>query len=393
MKIAYFDCFAGASGDMILGSLIDAGLPADQLKAELAKLHFSHYDLSAEKVHKKGMGATQASVTADADHQAHRHLSRIRAIIENSGLDPFVKQKSIEIFTRLARAEAKIHQTDIEHIHFHEVGATDAIIDIVGSVAGISLLGIERIFCSPLHVGTGTVKCAHGILPVPAPATLELVRGTPIYSSGIQGELLTPTGAAILTTVSEGFGPLPPMTAERIGYGAGTSDREIPNLLRVIIGETDCPHFLKGFETEQVAVIETGIDDMNPQIYDYLIQKLLAMGVMDAFLMPLQMKKNRPGTLITVICPPEMVGEVSNFLMRETTTIGVRWRTDSRIKAPRTVKEIQTCYGTVKVKIAGSPTDITNISPEYEDCKRIALEKQIPLKTVMEEARRCISDF
>lgn len=389
MKIAYFDCFSGASGDMILGALIDAGLSPDQLKAELAKLHLRNYDIRFENVHKNGIGSTRVSVVADGLHQEHRHLYHIREIIESSDLDPLVKQKSIDIFTRLAQAEAKIHRTDIEHIHFHEVGATDAIIDIAGSVAGISLLGIEKVFCSPLHVGTGTVNCAHGILPVPAPAALELVRGKPIYSDGIQGELLTPTGAAILTTLAAEFGPLPRMTAEHIGYGAGTSERDIPNLLRVIIGETDRV-FLKGFETEQIAVIETGIDDMNPQIYEYLIQKLLDMGVMDAFLTPVQMKKNRPGTLITIICQPEKVGEISDFLMRETTTIGVRWRTDSRIKAPRSIKTVQTRYGAVSVKIAGHDHDITNISPEYEDCKRIALENQIPLKTVMEEVRRCV---
>ncbi len=239
MQIAYFDCFAGASGDMILGSLMDAGLELDQLKAELAKLHLTHYDLQVKKVIKKGVGGCQALVVVDEGyHHHHRHLADIKSIIAQSDLEESIQQKSIAIFTRLAEAEAKVHQTTIEQIHFHEVGAMDAIIDVVGSVAGITALGIQKIFCSPLHLGSGTVECAHGTLPVPAPATAELVKGKPVYSTGIMGELLTPTGAAILTTLASDFGPMPAMSVEKIGYGAGTSEPAIPNLLRVMIGQT-----------------------------------------------------------------------------------------------------------------------------------------------------------
>lgn len=387
MKIAYFDCFAGASGDMILGSLIDAGLGLEQLRSELAKLHLTHYDLESRKVTKRGIGGSQVTVRIDEDHHHHHHrgIHDIEKIIENSELDECVKRRSIEIFTRLAEAEARVHRTTVEHIHFHEVGAMDAIVDVIGSVAGLSALGVEKIYCSPLHVGTGTVQCAHGTLPVPAPATAELIKGKPVYSTGVEGELLTPTGAAIVTTLSCDFGPMPLMTVEKVGYGAGTSEPTIPNLLRLIIGESS--EELQGYDLERVAVAETNIDDMNPQIYDYMIQKMLDMGALDVFLVPMQMKKNRPGTLLTTICTPERIGEFSDFLLKETTTIGLRWRIDNRVKAHRSIKEVQTEYGPVKIKVAEVNGSTINTTPEYEDCKRLALEKKIPLKQVMELAK------
>lgn len=239
MKIAYFDCFAGASGDMLLGALVDAGLDIETLKAEIAKLDLSHYDLQARQVVKNGIGGTQVAVVIDEDHHghAHRHLPEIESIIQASRLSDAVKQNSSLIFRRLAEAEARVHRIAVDRVHFHEVGAMDAIIDVVGAAAGIATLGVDRVCCSPLHVGCGTVRCAHGELPVPAPATAELVKGFPVYSSGVEGELLTPTGAAVLTTLSAEFGPLPPMTIERIGYGAGEADPAVPNLLRVLIGE------------------------------------------------------------------------------------------------------------------------------------------------------------
>lgn len=235
MKIAYFDCFSGASGDMILGALLDAGLSLDDLKAQLSLLGLSHWDLDVEKVTKNGISGSQALVKVEHEHH-HRHLSDIKAILMESRLDPEICEDSLKIFTRLAHAEATVHNTRIEKIHFHEVGAMDAIIDVVGAVIGLRTLGIEKIFCSPLHVGTGTVECAHGTLPVPAPATAELIKGKPFYSTGVQGELLTPTGAAILTTLCEEFGPMPAMISESVGYGAGTAQRSIANLLRVFVG-------------------------------------------------------------------------------------------------------------------------------------------------------------
>ena len=387
MVIAYFDCFAGASGDMILGALLDAGLTIERLREEISKLHLSHYELDVEKVVKKGIGGSQAHVTIDQDHHHHhhRHLSHIKDIIENSDLDAPIKEKSTEIFVRLAEAEARVHRSSVESVHFHEVGAMDAIIDVVGGVIGVSALGIDKVFCSPLHVGSGTIECAHGTLPVPAPATAELIKGKPVYSTGIKGELLTPTGAAILTTLSSGFGPMPAMTVGHIGYGAGTADPGIPNLLRVAIGEAKDD--TGDYEVEQTVLIETNIDDMNPQLYDYLIGLLLNEGALDVFLTPVQMKKNRPGTLLSVICLPHAVGKFSDILMQETTTIGLRWRVENRIKARRLIKEIDTSHGPIHIKLAQNNGQIINLTPEYEDCKRVALEKNIPLKNILDDVR------
>ncbi len=391
MKAAYFDCFSGASGDMILGALMDAGLGAEVLKAEISKLGLTHFDLQVKAVTKRGMRGSQAIVIIDEDHHRHaRHLHHIEDMIQGSDLSENVKSGSIKIFTRMAEAEARVHGTTIEKIHFHEVGAMDAIIDVVGAVAGFAALGIERIFCSPLHLGTGTVECAHGTLPVPAPATAELVKGKPVYSTGVQGELLTPTGAAILTTLASDFGSMPPLNVETIGYGAGFSDPPIPNLLRVMIGQ-----YREGvgdYFLERVAVIETNIDDMNPQMYDYILEKLLQMGALDVLLFPVQMKKNRPGTQVKVICHLGLIGDVSEFLIRETTSIGIRWRAESRIRADRSVEELETKFGTLQFKIARMNGKIVNVAPEYDDCKRLALEKNISLKQVMEAAKAVAAD-
>jgi uncharacterized protein (TIGR00299 family) protein len=385
--IAYFDCFSGASGDMILGALLDAGLDLEYLQQALAKLGLSHYDVGKKAVVKNGISGSQALVNVEEHHHRHhhRHLADITAIIEKSSLAEAVKKDSVRIFTRLAEAEANVHNTSRESIHFHEVGAMDAIIDVVGAVIGLHALGIDAIICSPLHVGCGTVQCAHGTLPIPAPATAELVRGKPIYSSGVQGELLTPTGAAILTTLADDFGSLPPMTIERIGHGAGSAELSIANLLRVFIGSVPQPE--TRFDTEQTATIETAIDDMDPQMYDYLIDKVLQMGALDIFCTAIQMKKNRQGTLVTILCRPEMVATLSEFLFRETTTIGLRWRLDNRFKLQRDVITVETRYGRIRCKMATHGEELINIKPEYDDCKRVALDQQVPLKTVLEQAR------
>jgi len=386
MKIAYFDCVAGASGDMILASLVDAGLALDELKHELAKLHLANYDIQARRVTKKGLAGSQVTVLVGGHHHHEkRSLRNIREIIEKSDLGESVKVKALHIFTRLAEAEAQVHDIGVDEVHFHEVGAMDAIIDVVGSVAGIAALGIGKVYCSALNLGSGTVECAHGRLPVPAPATAKLIQGKPVYSDGTEAELLTPTGAAILTTVSSEFGPIPPMTVDEIGYGAGTGDFAIPNLLRVLIGQSQAR--AQDYVFEQVAVVETNIDDMNPQIYDYLIQRVLEKGALDVFVVPTLMKKNRPGNLLTVICSRAEVEEFSDFLMKETTSLGVRWRVDNRIRADRHIREIETKYGLVRIKIAQAGEKTINMAPEYEDCKRLALEQGIPLKEVMEEAR------
>ena len=387
MRIAYFDCSAGAGGDMILGSLVDAGLSIDVLRSELATLPLDHFQIQVRAVTKRGICGSQVVVEIDQPHHKdhHRHLDDICQIIERSSLNCRVKEQSISIFKRLAEAEAKVHQTSVERIHFHEVGAMDAIIDVVGSVAGLAALGIEGIWCSPLHVGSGTVECAHGTLPVPAPATAELVKGRPVYATGVKGELLTPTGAAILTTLASDFGPMPPMTVGHIGYGAGMSDPPIPNLLRVMIGEYS--EACARYDYDRVAIVETNIDDMNPQIYEYLFEKMLAMGALDVFLVPIHMKKNRPATLLTVICSLDRVEEFAGFLLRETTTIGLRWRIDNRIKAARSFTQVQTELGPITFKLAEAEGCIVNAAPEYDDCKRLALQTGVPLKDVMELAK------
>ncbi len=387
MKIAYFDCFSGASGDMIIGSLLDAGLPLELLRRELSKLSLSHYEIGVRKAIKRGLAGSQVIINIDErhHHDHHRHLYDIISIVKNSDLAESAKEQIIKIFSRLAEAEAKVHQTAVDKIHFHEVGAMDAIIDVTGAVIGLEALGIERVYCSPLHLGSGTIECAHGVLPVPAPATAELIKDKPVYSTGVKGELLTPTGAAILTTLAYEFGPMPAIIPQKLGYGVGTSDPQIPNLLRVIIG--DLTDGFGDYEFERVAVLETNIDDMNPQIYDYLIQKMLKEGALDVFLAPIQMKKNRPGTMITVICQLDKLEEFSNLILRETTTLGLRWRIDNRIKALRSFEDIKTNYGPVTVKIAKVGDKITNYSVEYDDCKRLAIENQVPLKEVMDHAK------
>jgi hypothetical protein len=372
---------------MILGALLDAGLSIERLREEIAKLQLTHYTLDVTKVVKKGIGGAQAQIVIDQDHHDHhhRHLAHIREIINASDLDAKIKTQSIAIFERLAEAEARVHRSSVEAVHFHEVGAMDAIIDVVGAVVGLSVLGIDKIFCSPLHVGSGTIECAHGTLPVPAPATAELIKGRPAYSTGVAGELLTPTGAAILTTLAAGFGPMPAMTVGQIGYGAGTADPGIPNLLRVAIGEARDD--VGDYAVEQTVLIETNIDDMNPQLYDHLMGRLLNEGALDVFLTAVQMKKNRPGTLLSVICKSDAVGTLADILMQETTTIGLRWRVENRIMAAREIRRINTVHGPVAVKLARSNGRIINLTPEYDDCKRLALEKGLPLKKVLDDVR------
>ena len=383
MKIAYFDCFSGASGDMILGSLIDAGLSVRGLREELKKLRIPTVHLRAKKVLKGGISGTQVIVEGKSEKRSHRSLEEMVRIVERSGVEVEVKEKSAEIFKRIASVEAKIHQIPMEEVHFHELGGLDSIVDIVGAVWGIREMKIEKIHVSKVNVGSGFVKCAHGILPVPAPATLSLVEGRPIYSSGMERELLTPTGAAILTTLGSEFGSMPLMKVERTGYGAGRDDLPHPNLLRVIIGT-------KGSASgkERVDVIETNIDDMNPQFYDYVMEKLLAMEVLEVFVTPILMKKSRPGHLLTIICPPENLLSVIGFLLRETTTLGLRWHEEEREKTDREIQSHRTKYGKIRFKLARWEGRIVNLSPEYEDCRRLALEKGVPLKEVFEEAKR-----
>jgi hypothetical protein len=384
MTIAYFDCFSGISGDMTLGALVDAGVSIDTLRRELLKLDLGGYALTAEKVLRAGLSATKVNVDLDNNEQPSRRLADVLKIIESSALSSAVKERSSGIFRRLAQAEAAVHGTTLDKVHFHEVGAVDAIVDIVGAVVGLELLGVTAIAASSVNVGSGSIQTAHGTLPVPAPATAELLKGVPSYGSSVPFELTTPTGAAVLTSLCSVFGPQPRMKVERVACGAGNKDLpRAPNVLRLMIGEP-----VAAYDEDSSVVIETNIDDMNPQVYEYVIEKVLREGAQDAYLTPIIMKKGRPAALLSVLTDRSKTDRILDIIFRETTTIGVRIRETGRMKLSRETGEVDTVYGKVKVKISRREGEILTATPEYEDCKRIAEEKQVPLKTVLEEAKR-----
>lgn len=384
MSLIYFDCFSGASGDMIVGSLIDLGLSLDQLTRELQKLDLRNYSLSVNRVVKAGISATKFTVQTGHEHH-HRNLLTIENLIKRSELNDRIKDSAIRVFVRLAEAEARVHGSTVDKIHFHEVGAVDSIVDIVGACIGFELLGVEEILASPLNVGTGSVKAAHGTLPVPAPATAELLKGIPVYTNHIEGELVTPTGAAILSTLAMNFGGLPPFQTERIGYGAGTRDMPgAANVLRVFKGERSSFAVAKGqfHGSQHVTVIEANIDDMNPQVVGYLQERLQKLGVLDTFVCPVQMKKNRPGFLLSVVTAPESFEIVADAIFRETTTIGIRYYEADRRVLEREIVPIEVEFGIIRVKVSRREGQIMNFSPEYEDC-RVAAEKHgIPVKWI-----------
>jgi len=386
MRIAYFDCFSGASGDMLLGALVHAGVELPRLEAELRRLPLPDWSITAEKTKRKGITATQVRVHSH-EHHPHRGLSEILGLIDQgrrAGLSALAAERASTIFRRLGEAEAGIHDVPVEKIHFHEVGAVDAIVDIVGAAAGFELLGVEDFYASALNVGGGRLEAAHGVLPVPAPATAELTKGAPTYSTGIERELLTPTGAAILTSVVRRFGPLPPMKVEGIGYGAGAT--ELPgqaNVLRLFVGESVEAAQARD---ETISIIEASVDDLNPQVYAYFAERAVTAGALDVSSAPLQMKKGRPGQLITVLAPPDRADGLVDLLFRETTTIGVRtWEARRRVLA-RELVTVETPFGQVQVKVSRLNGRILNAAPEFEDCRRIALERGAPLKQVLAAA-------
>jgi uncharacterized protein (TIGR00299 family) protein len=384
MIIAYFDCFSGISGDMTLGALVDLGLDSELLKNELAKLKLEGYKISFDRTEKHGIAGTKIHVEltnhADHDHHHSRNLNDICQLIEASDLSGDVKAKSIAIFVRLGEAEARVHGTTIDKVHFHEVGAVDSIVDIVGSVIGITALGIEKIYSSSLSLGRGFARSSHGIIPIPAPATLELLKDIPVRRTEIESELVTPTGAAIISTLADGFGPAPEMVVEKIGYGAGGRDlAEQPNLLRISLGTAKY-----NYESDTVKVIETNIDDMSPQIYDLLIDKLLGMGALDVFLTPIVMKKSRPAVMLTALVDSPHLQEVCDCILTETTTLGVRIYEADRKKLSREIIEVETEYGKVRVKLGKIGDQVIKILPEYEDCKRLAKEKNVPIMKIQQ---------
>jgi uncharacterized protein (TIGR00299 family) protein len=383
MKVAYFDCFSGISGNMILGALVDAGLDVERLKQELARLKVSGYSLEARTVQRRGLRGIHVQVMV-TEEQPQRHLHDIEEIIAGSDMPDPVKGLSLAVFLRLAEAEAHVHGMAVEQVHFHEVGAVDAIVDVVGAALGIWLLEVQQVYASPLHVGRGTVKSEHGVLPVPAPATLQLLQGVPIYGRDVDAELVTPTGAAIITAIAEGFGEAPAMQVAQIGYGAGTHDLALPNLLRVAIGETT--EQITGYDEDVVTLIETNLDDMNPQWYDYVMERLFEAGALDVFLTPIQMKQNRPGVQLSILVPTQRVKEVLEPLFDETTTLGVRTERVLRWKLSRESISVRTPYGVVAAKVARKRGRVMNIKPEHRDCRRLAAEHHVPLKEVVQAA-------
>jgi pyridinium-3,5-bisthiocarboxylic acid mononucleotide nickel chelatase len=390
----YLDCFSGASGDMMLGAFLDLGLPIDALKGALGSLALEYGDISAEKVTRAGVTATKFRLhdtrppVADNGHR-HYHLKGIVNAIRRSALKPESQDKAVHLFERLAEAEAAIHGTPIEKVHLHEVGALDSIIDIVGAVYGFDYFGIDDVVASPLNVGGGTVRCAHGDFPVPAPATARLLVNVPVYGSG-NSELVTPTGALLVTGYAKTFGPLPPMRVEQIAYGAGDRDpKGTPNVLRILKGTradgvTDRGAGESG--NERVVKIESEIDDMNPQLFGPLMDSLLAAGALDVFYTPVQMKKSRPGTLVTIVAPPAMRSALTDILFRESTTIGIRYEEMSRTCLDRAVETVTTPFGEVRIKVARRDGQELNASPEFEDCARLAAQHGVSIKSVQAAA-------
>jgi pyridinium-3,5-bisthiocarboxylic acid mononucleotide nickel chelatase len=384
MKMLYFDCFAGIAGDMTLAALLELGVPIEALREGLALLPLSGYTLESSKVDRHGIAGTHLQVTLLEEDQPHRHYSGIAAMIEAAPLKPRVKELAQRIFRRLAEAEASVHGVALERVHFHEVGAIDSIVDIVGTAIGIDYLGIDRVYSSGLPFGRGFVQTAHGRLPVPAPATAYLMQGIPLTCDIGEGERVTPTGAAIVAALAEGFGAPPAMKPERIGYGAGSKDfPELPNLLRLVLGEA-----VAAAGAEEVLVIETHIDDMNPEIFGYLMEQLIDAGALDVAFASLQMKKNRPGTRLTVIADPADLDRLSSIILAESTAIGLRYYPVRRITLPRRTEERETSLGAVRVKLLGNG----RVTPEFESCREIAGARSLPLidvyRTVEREACR-----
>src|SRR5687768_14821708 len=422
-RILYFDCFNGASGDMVLGALLDAGLPLEELRRALGSLAIEGASVSATRVLRAGVSATtfiaeehgHNTHTHEHDHHdhtpghahdhehsqahshapaavahphAHRSLAEINRLIERSALSPTAQDRAKALFHRLGEAEAAIHQVPIEKIHLHEVGALDSIIDIVGAVFALEWFHADRIVSSPLNVGGGMVNSAHGHFPVPAPATVKLLAGAPVYSSGVQSELVTPTGALLVTSYATSYGPVPAMTISQVGYGAGDRDlANTPNVLRVLVGDsTDQPH------TEHIVVLQSELDDMNPQLFGLVMERLYAAGALEVYFASVQMKKNRPGTLLTVLARPEQREELSAIVFRETTTIGVRYHEVLRERLDREIVPVNTPLGTIRFKVARLGDTIVNAAPEFEDCLRIASERGVPVKDVQSSANKAYLD-
>lgn len=388
MKTLYFDCFAGASGNMILGALVALGVRADALRAELAKLDLPEFTIEFETRDKSGISAIHASVRIP-DEKTHRHLHQIEKIISESDLSEAVRSRAVRIFRKLAEAEAAVHGIDVEKVHFHEVGALDAIVDIVGACIGFEMLGVERFVCSKIHVGSGFVTMAHGKFPVPPPAVAELLRNAPVYSTEIAGELMTPTGAAIIATVCDEFGAIPEMTIEKTAYGAGTREYDrFPNALRLILGRSEAVS-----RSPKLLVIETNLDDITAQTLGYVMEKAFAAGALDCWFTPIQMKKNRPATQITILSDSGRKDEMLELLYTETTTLGVRINEVERDCLARTLHRIGTRFGEIDVKVAKYKEQVVSAKPEYDQLREFAASACQPLLVIEAEVAEDIRRF
>ncbi|MDH4321003.1 MAG: nickel pincer cofactor biosynthesis protein LarC [Desulfobulbaceae bacterium] len=381
--VAYLDCFAGISGDMLLGALIDAGLPIAVLEEQLASLALAGFSLSCRERQTGALRGTLLEIEINETGHPHRSLADILAILERSKLPEPTRRRATEVFRTLAEAEAKVHGCAVEAVHFHEVGGMDAIIDIVGAAIGIAHLGIDRLICSPLPMPRGWVSCAHGRLPLPAPAVCEILTGVPVYGTDFDRELVTPTGAALVKALCAGFGPMPPMVVGKVGYGCGKREQNNgqPNLLRLIIGQGQRVN-----EAQSVEVIETHLDDWSPEGFPYLAEQLFEAGALDVALIPIQMKKGRPGFLLRVIGDAAVAFGLKQLILTETTAIGLRFRSEQRLTLPRRGGWVETIYGRVRAKRIETPAGI-HLTPEYEDCRRIAQARKIPLRAVYDVVR------
>ena len=384
MKIAYFDCPSGAAGDMIMGALVDAGVPFDAFRTELRKLALPGWDLVRREVKKGAFRATKIDVAVDAAvHRHDRSLADIQAILEASPLDADVKERAGRVFVRLAEAEARVHGSAREAVHFHEVGAVDAIVDVTGGVLGLAMLGVGAVYVSALPLGGGFVDAAHGRMPVPGPGTAELLRGFPVVDTGVRAELVTPTGAAILTTLGRPAVSLPPMVIGAVGYGAGTRDLPgTPNVLRCFVGEA-----VGEAGAETIVQLEATIDDMSPQLYEPLMDRLFDAGAVDVFLTPVVMKRSRPGTVLTALCPRDRLDGLVRVLFEESSTIGLRWTEWQRATLPREMVTLSTTYGVIQFKVSRLDGRVVTVTPEFTDVARIARDKALPVREVLDQAR------
>ncbi len=400
MRIAYFDCPSGAAGDMIMGALVDAGVPFEALRDELARLRLPGWSLERREVMKGVFRATKIDVhvhdhdhAGDAaghshahGHDRHEHPDRnLRAILDliaASDLPATVKANASRIFTRLGEAEARVHGTTVDHVHFHDVGAVDAIVDVTGACVGLHLLGVDQVHCSALPLGGGFVTGAHGRIPIPGPGTAELLKGFPVVDTGVRRELVTPTGAAILTTLARAAGAMPAMTVEAVGYGAGNMELDAPNVIRLFLGRA-----ASSGGRETIMQVETTVDDMSPQLWEVVIERLFETGALDVYLTPVTMKKSRPGTVLTALCAPDRVTELSRVLFEESPTIGVRWTAYQRERLDREMVTLPTTYGAIPFKVSRLDGRVVTVTPEFDEVRRIARAKGLPVREVLDQAR------